>query len=171
MKKALEPYLKPLPFVAIGLVVVGVAAAAILYMQRGQHIEVKGAILKVRTLGLEDNSTIAVMDFRMANNADLPFLVRSVEPVLVDAKGQTLDGMAVAEIDAQRLFAAYPVLGQKFNDTLRIRTRLAPHQSIDRMLVARFDTPLTAFEARQALSIRVEDMGGAIDEIAEPGKK
>ena len=170
VKKALEPYLRLAPFVGIGLVVAGIAAGVVVFMQRGAHIEVRGSILKVRTLGLEDNSTVAVMDFRLANNSDSIFMVRRVEVALVDEKSQSAEGAPVAEVDAQRLFAAYPALGQKYNETLRIRTKVPPHQTMDRMLVARFEMPEKAVQARKDLRLRIEEVGGAVDEIAEAGK-
>ena len=40
----------------IGLVVILIAVGAILYIQRGAHIELKGAVLKVRTLAMDENS-------------------------------------------------------------------------------------------------------------------
>jgi hypothetical protein len=39
------------------------------------------------------------------------------------------------------------------------------------MLVVRFDVPQKTVAARQTLKVRVEEVGGAINEIAEQGKK
>ena len=70
-----------------------------------------------------------------------------------------------------RLFQYFPLLGQKFNRTLKIRDRVEAHQSMDRMLCARFEVPDSTIETRRQILIRVEDVDGAISEIAEAPRK
>ena len=53
----------------VGLGVVACAVAGVLYMQRGAHTELKGAVLKVRTQAMDEKSAVAVVDFRFANPA------------------------------------------------------------------------------------------------------
>src|SRR6266542_1938402 len=115
------------PF-GIGVVVVVLAVAGVLYMQRGAHIELKGSVLKVRTMALDDNSSLAAVDFRFANPADYPFVVGSCTVILEDASGKAQEGFAVPEVDARRLFEYYPLLGKKYNDTLVIKDKIPPHQ-------------------------------------------
>jgi len=76
----------------VGLVVIAIAVAWILYMQRGAHIEPAGKILKVRTLALDDNSSVAVVDFRVINSSDYTVIVREVTVTEEGANGQTADG-------------------------------------------------------------------------------
>jgi hypothetical protein len=151
----------------IGLVVILIAVAVILYIQRGAHIELKGSILKVRTLPLDENSSVAVIDFRFVNSADYPFVVRNVDVTAAGPKGQTYDSEPVPEVDAKRLFEYYPVLGQKFNDTLLPRDKIAAHRSEDRMIAARFEMPVAQLDARKNLTIRIEDVDGPVSELTE----
>jgi hypothetical protein len=151
----------------IGLVVILIAVAAILYIQRGAHIELKGAVLKVRTLAMDEKSSVAVVDFRFANPSNYPFVVRSVDVSVTGADGQNYDSMAVSEVDAKRLFQYYPILGQKFNDTLLPRDKIPAHQSQDRMIVARFEVPVSQLETRKNLQIRIEDVDGPVSELSE----
>jgi hypothetical protein len=167
MRKALEPYVKLAPFVGIGLVVVAIVIAWILYMQRGAKIELLGSIQKVRTLPLDENSTATVLDFRMHNPSDYSYVVRKVDVTMVDPSGQTQEGMVVADLDAKRLFDYYPVLGQKFNESLIIRTKIKPGQTIDRMLTVRFEAPEKSVQQRKDLRIRIEEVDGAVSEIVE----
>src|SRR5262249_49531560 len=120
-------------------------------MQRGAHIELTGSILKVRTQPMDDNSAVAVIDFRFVNPSDYNFVVREVTVSIVDKQGATVDGATVSEIDARRLFEYFPLLGQKFNDTLVMKTKIPPHQTLDRMVAARFEMPAAAFDARRNL--------------------
>jgi hypothetical protein len=159
-----------LPFVGVGIVVVGILVAALFWVQRGAHLELEGSIQKVRTLAVEEAASIAVLDFRFVNSADYPFVVRDVTVSLEDWQGQILEGAVVSEVDARRLFQYYPRLGQKFNDTLVARTRIAPHQTMDRMIAARFEIPEKRLPERRRLRIRVEDVDGPVSEIVENGR-
>lgn len=167
MRKALEPYVKLAPFVAIGLVVVAVVVAWIFYIQRGAHIELRGSIQKVRTLALDENSSAVIVDFRFANPSDYQFLVRRADVFVTGPGGVELEGMPVSDNDVKRLFEYYPALGQKYNETLTIRTKIAPRQSMDRMLASRFEMPEASLRERKQLRIRIEEVDGAVSELHE----
>jgi hypothetical protein len=151
----------------VGLAVIAVAVAWIFYMQRGAHIEPTGKILKVRTLAADETSSIAVIDFRTQNAADYGIIVREVTVTAEQANGKTDEGAAIAEMDAQRLFQYYPILGQKYNDTLKLRDRIKPHETMDRMIAVRFEIPQAQLDARRALKLRIEDVDGPSGEITE----
>ena len=146
---------------------IAIAVAWILYMQRGSHIEPTGKILKVRTLPADENSSVAVIDFRVENASNFGIIVREVTVTLEEPNGKIDDGAAVSEVDAQRLFQYYPVLGQKFNDTLKIRDRIRAHETMDRMIAVRFEIPQAQVDARKNLRLRVEDVDGPFGEIVE----
>jgi hypothetical protein len=155
-----------LPLV-IGLAVVAATVFGVMWMQWGAHVELKGEVLKVRTQALDDRSALAVIDFRFVNPADYAFIVRKVDVILEDPSGKTADGMTVSDADAKRVFEAYPLLGQKFNESLRVRDRVEAHQSQDRMIAARFELPVALLNGRKHLTVRVEDVDGPVSEIRE----
>ncbi|MBI1787789.1 MAG: hypothetical protein HYR60_09600 [Acidobacteria bacterium] len=150
-----------------GLVAVAAAVGAVFYMQRGAHVELKGAILKVRTQAMDESSAVAIVDFRFVNPSNYPFVVREVQVWLEDKDGKRLEGMVVSESDARRLFQYYPLLGQKFNDSLRVRNKVAGRQSMDRMIAARFEIPDEKLQARRRLGVRIEDVDGPVSELVE----
>ncbi len=152
---------------SVGLVVILIAVAGILYMQRGAHVELKGSILKVRTLGMDDNSSLAVVDFRFANPSDYPFVVRTVDVTATGADGQEYTSTPVPEVDAKRIFEYYPVLGPKFNPSLITRDKIPARLTQDRMIVARFEIPQAKLDARKNLKVRVEDVDGPVSELSE----
>jgi hypothetical protein len=154
------------PF-GVGVVVVLAAIAGVFYVQRGAHIELKGQILKVRTQAMDAASSVAVVDFRFANPADYTFVVRKVDVLLEDKDGKVQEGTAISEVDAKNLFHYYPLLGEKYNDSLLMRARIAPHQSMDRMAAVRFEVPEEQLQARKKLAVRIEDVDGAVSELAE----
>src|SRR5215813_13257856 len=154
----------------VGLTVIAAAVGGVMYMQRGAHVELKGAVLKVRTLALDEKSSLAVVDFRIANPADYPFVVRACTVKVEDRKGGFEEGASVAETDARRLFESYPILGGKFNDTLVLKDKIPPHGSEDRMIAARFEMPQSQLDGRRRLTVRIEDVDGPISELVEVKK-
>ena len=137
------------------------------YMQRGAHIEPAGKILKVRTLALDENSSLAVVDFRVTNSADYAVVVREVDVTLEAANGASVGGATVSESDARRLFQYYPILGEKYNDSLIIRDRIKPHATLDRMIAVRFEMPVAKLDARKRLRLSVVDVDGPSGELIE----
>ncbi len=159
---------KPL-LAALGIAVIVVAAivGGVFYMQRGAHVDLQGRVLKVRTAPLDDNNSVAVVDFRFTNVADYPFAVRDVTVTVEDSSGNRVGGTVVAETDAQRLFESIPLLGQKYNASLIVRDKISGHASQDRMIAASFAIPETQLEKRRQLTIRIEDMDGPVSELKE----
>ena len=154
-------------FALLAVAVFGGVLALVLHLNRGAHVEIQGSIQKVRIQGLDDKSAIVVVDFRFANPSDYTFVVRSVTVLIEDSQGNALEGTAVAEIDAARVFQYYPLLGGKFNESLKIRDKVPQKQSLDRMVAARFEAGAPQLEARRKLTVRVEEVDGNVSEIAE----
>ena len=151
----------------IGLAVIALAVGGIFFMQRGDRIELPGKILKVRTAPLDEDSSIAVIDFRITNPSDILFEVRTVTVEMDDNQGRTYLGQTVSEMDAVRLFEGLPVLGQKYNPTLLMRDRLGSHGSADRMIAARFQAPMSLLDGRKRFLVRIEEVDGKSFEYAE----
>ena len=151
----------------IGLGVIALAVGGIFVMQRGDRIELPGKILKVRTAELDTDSSIAVIDFRIANPSDVQFEVRTVTVEMEDKQGKSYLGQSVSEMDATRLFEGLPVLGQKYNKTLLMRERLGSRGSADRMIAARFQAPLAMLDGRKRFIVRIEEVDGKSFEYSE----
>ncbi|MDW8131481.1 MAG: hypothetical protein RMI94_13100 [Bryobacterales bacterium] len=163
----LERLCRFLPFLGAGLAVVAVLVATIVWMQGGAHLRLEGKIGRVRTLALPDASSLLVVDFRVRNEADYPFVVRQVQIFVQTEEGETLEGAVASEIDTSALFQYYPILGPRYNPTLVARTKIEPRQSLDRMLAARFEAEEGRLQSRRGLRIRIEELDGAVSEIVE----
>jgi hypothetical protein len=151
----------------IGLAIIALAVGGIFIMQRGDRMQLPGKILKVRTAPLDDDSSIAVIDFRIANPSDILFEVREVTVEMTDSQGKSYLGQSVSEVDAKRLFEGLPVLGPKFNPTLITRDRIGSHGSADRMIAARFQVPLSLLDIRKRVLVRIEEVDGKVFEYVE----
>ena len=121
----------------------------------------------MRTAELSDGSSIAVADFHMRNPGKFFVQVRTVTLVLEDKAGNRVEGRTVAELDAQRLFEAMPVLGQKYSKTLTERERIHANASEDRMVAARFEMPEAKLQDRKRFLVRIEDVDGPVSELSE----
>lgn len=144
---------------AAGLVIVGAAFFGVMRYNLASHIRLEGAIQKVRTIDLDGGSAL-IVDFRVTNPAGYPFVVSNVA-VSVDADGSFVDGFVISDVDAKRLFQYYPAVGQKYNDSLKMRDKIAAGQTVDRMIAARFELAGPKLEKWRALRLRIEDVDGA----------
>lgn len=148
------------------LVVVGLAVG-ILYLTRHNHLELTGSVLKVRSQMVDSKNTMAVIDFRVTNPSTNQFVVRNVEVFIDDKDGNPVETNIFSEIDAKRLFDYYPVLGKKFNDTLRIKDKIEPGQTFDRMIAVGIPVTDTALQQRKGLRLEIEDLDGSKSLIRE----
>jgi hypothetical protein len=152
---------------AVGLGVIALAVAGILYMQRGAHMELPGKIVKVRTVPIDDTHSVAVADFQIHNTSDYPFMVRSVWLVLEDPNGAQHPGLTSSEIDAQRFFDGTPVLGPKYSKTLITRETVNGLATEDHMVLANFEFSESQLQARKRFLVRIEEVDGKVFEISE----
>ncbi len=154
-------------FLGIGMIIVAVVIGFMLLGTRGSHIELKGKILKVRTLAPEPASSIAIVDFRFENPSDYPFVVRTIDVTLVGADGKEYEGQVISEPDMRTIFAGYPILGQLYNETLKGKAKIPARTGMDRTVGARFEAPESVLAGRKNLRIRVEDVDGPVSVIVE----
>jgi hypothetical protein len=152
-------------YVAAGLAVVAAAIALTLYLTRGSHLELTGTVQKVRTLAVEENSSIAIVDFRMTNPSDYTYVVKKVTVTFTTQSGEKLEGQNIAEIDARRIFEGYPALGQKYNETILPKGKIPARQTSDKMISVRFDAPEAKIQNPKQIHIRIDEVDGAISEI------
>ena len=151
----------------VGLAIIALAVGGIFVMQRGDRMELPGKILKVRTAELDQDSSIAVIDFRMTNPSDIQFEVRTVTVEMEDNQDKGYLGQSVSERDATRLFEGLHVLGQKYNKTLMMSDRLGSRKSADRMIAARFQSPVSLLDSRKRFVVRIEEVDGKSFEYSE----
>ena len=151
-------------FVAIGIVVVALSVFFVLSSTKGAHLELTGKVLKVRTGALDDRRSVAVLDYRLENPSDIPFSVRLVEVRLDKADGSSEDGSQVSKSDLDRLFAYNKFLGERYNESLSIRDRIAPHSKADKMTAVTFEVSAKDLEGATNLHLKIQDMDGALFE-------
>jgi hypothetical protein len=152
----------------VAIAIVGSLIAGGLYWTRNNHLELKGEVLKVRSQSVDPENTVAVIDFRVTNPSTTQFVVKDVDVYMDTADGKTLDGGIFSEIDAQRLFEYYKILGRKYNPTLLMKDKIESGQVQDRMIAVRFPATDPQVAARKGIRLVISDVDGAAkSEITE----
>jgi hypothetical protein len=155
-----------LMFFGIGLVAVAIAVVVIVVGNKGSHLQLEGKILKVRTGSLGEGNSIAVMDFRVENPSDRPFVVRNVEISLEKENGESVDGVTVSKADLKQMFQYNRFLGDQYNEGLGMKDTIAPHSMVDRMVASHFEVSDQDLEKAKAVHLSIQDMDGPLWETS-----
>ena len=139
----------------VGLTVVGLGIFGVLYMNHGSHVELKGEILKVRTIA-DGDGTIVFADFRVTNAATIPFVVSNVKMTMETAQTEVADMVPKSDLDQYS-----KVLGSKHNDVLSVQDKLAAGEKADRLAVGRFPLTPEFFQEPKDLRVHIGQTGGA----------
>ena len=151
---------------AIGLAVVGIFVGLVVYKQRGSTPRLVGEIASVRTLEMDESSSVAIVDLRVTNDSRLLFIVRETAMRAVDAKGEARQGRIISASDAKRLFELFPALGSISSEMLIIKTHIPASESRTMMLAARFEIPKADLDARKSITVSVGEVDGAVSELS-----
>jgi hypothetical protein len=147
-------------FFGIGVVAVGIAVFAIVAGNKGSHLELQGKILKVRTGALDQGNSIAVMDFRVENPSDIPFVVGNVAISLEAPDGKMDDAVTISKADLKQMFQYNRFLGDQYNDGLGMKDTIAPHSTVDRMVAGHFEVSQQDLEKAKAVHLSIQDVDG-----------
>jgi hypothetical protein len=153
-------------FFGIGLVAITIAVVVILSANKGAHLELIGKIMKVRTGALGPGNSIAVMDFRVENPSDRPFIVRNVVINLEKQNGEMEEGVTISKADLKQLFQYNRFLGDQFNEGLGLQDAIAPHSTVDRMVAAHFEESDEDLEKGKAVHVSIQDVDGPLWETS-----
>jgi hypothetical protein len=143
----------------------------VLYFNRGSNVRLEGKILKVRAIPTGDEASLALVDFRVTNPANVRFIVREVRLHLTREDGSSIDGLVAAQTDLDRIIGYFPAYGPRYNDVLKPKSQLAGGQQADWCTGAGFDFPAGAIEKRKNLALTIVDVDGAVVEISEEKTK
>jgi hypothetical protein len=148
----------------IGLVAVAVVVAGIMYMQRGAHMELTGA-MTVRVHATDENTALALIQIHIANPADYGFQVNNVT-VTLETNAGAFPTTVISQVDTKRLAEAMPELGP-FHPTLFTRYVIPARSTGDYTLLAQYSAPERILNDRKRFVVRVEEINGKAAEFSE----
>jgi hypothetical protein len=149
---------------AIGLIVVAIAVGAVLFMQRGAHMDLTGP-MSVRVLPTSDNDALAMVNLRITNPSDYPFEVRNVT-VILETKAGEFPREIVSRSDTERLFSTMPEAGPA-HPTLYTKAIIPPHTTTDYTVAAQFNAPERILHDRKRFVVKIEEIDGKTAEFSE----
>ena len=149
------------------MVVASILVGLIILKQRGATPHLAGEITAVRTLGMDQSSSVAIVDFHFTNDSRYTFIVSATDMSLIDAAGNSRPGQILAASSVKELFELFPALGAKTGDPLIIKTKIPPGASRYVMLGARFEISKANLDARKKLTVSISEIDGAVSEISK----
>jgi hypothetical protein len=157
--------------VAGGLLAVGIALFLILEGNRGSYLVLEGSIRETRVIAFDENSSGVLVDLRIHNPADYPYVVEggTLELDLPDGATPAIAPVAASYIDTMLRFD--PAAGARRSEVLLPRSRLNPKQMVDRMLAFRVDAPAERIRNRKGLRLIIEEADGKKTTLVESQKK
>jgi len=149
----------------IGLLVIGGMIGGGLFATRGTRLELTGSVRQTRLAALSPERSVIILDFRASNQSDYPFVIKTVEVEVTLANGKKEIGQFVPGVDANSLFPALPVLGDRRAISIGIGEKIGAKQSVDRMTAASFSIPESDLAARKDTVLRLRDVDGPVSEL------
>lgn len=144
--------------VAGGLLGALLVAGAIIYYNWDATPRLSGDVTQVRTLGMDAESSVAIINFVATNTSNYEISVSSREMEILDAEGNVLQGKILSVFDIQQLFKYFPALGGMGDEPLTDNRRLAPGRSMRGLVGARFEIPKHELDERQEIVFRTLDV-------------
>ena len=156
-----------LRYTLVGLVVVALVAGIVYWSNRGSQVRLGGQIVRVRTLATSDSSSVLIAEVRIENPARVPFIVREVRLSMTNAKGLPVAADPIAQGDLDRLLGYFPAEGPRYNETLKVKSKIGGGSRADWTVPASFRLPQSELDARRSFSVDIEDVDGVVVTVAE----
>ncbi len=146
--------------IAGGLLGALMLAGILIVYNWGATPRLQGKITAVRTLGMEQNSSVAILNFSAENisNYEVKIDYRLVE--VIDELGDLYEGRIISVFDIQQLFKYFPDLGGMLDEPLVSNKTLVPGESLSGLVAARFEIPKHQLDARRELVFQTMDLEG-----------
>jgi hypothetical protein len=150
-----------------GLLGAALVAGAIYFYNEGATPTLAGEITEVRTLAMDEASSVAVVNFAATNTSDRIVFIHQREVTMTDENDAALTGLPVQVADIQNLFQYFPILGGMKDAPLLPRTEVEPGAELRGLVAARFDLPKHELDARKSLVVKFYNEQGRSTELAE----
>ena len=121
----------------------------------------------MRTLAMDEASSVAIVNFRGVNTSDRSVFIHQREVTVTGEDGVARTGAPVHISDIQNLFEYFPILGGMKDAPLAPRTEIEPGQELSGLVAARFDVPKHQLDARQSLVVKFYNEIGRSTELSE----
>lgn len=150
-----------------GLAGAAVIAIVILVYNWGATPRLSGSVTEVRTLGMDERSSVAIINFEAVNTSDRLMIIHDRSVEVFDSGGGKFLGKVVSTPDLNDLFGYFPALGGMKDEPLTARTEIGAGERRRGLIAARFEIPKHELDGRQKLVLRFADGRGRASEVVE----
>lgn len=163
--------MKPYQFVLAGLLGAGALLWFALLISDRSTAQLEGEITQVRTLAMDEKSSVAIVDFEASNPSIVEMMIGDRTLSITNQRGVPYEGRTIGAVDIKGLFQYFPALGEMKNAALIKRVRVPAGEPVSGMVAARFEIPKHELDLRQDLTLRIADIDGSVSTFrveAEP---
>lgn len=147
--------LPPIGIVVIGIAIVAVVGAILIYTNRAKPV-VAGGITNVAAVQLPDNSSVLVaIQMNIGNSTPKQWYIENMKATVKTQQGEWTDDSAATAVDSQRYFQAFPALGNAGTQILKFDQKLAPGQQETGTVVFSFPITKDQFDQRKSLTVTI----------------
>ena len=150
-----------------GLLGAALVAGGIYFYNEGATPTLDGEITEVRTLAMDEASSVAIVNFRGVNTSDRTIFIHQRELTMTDENGAAHIGLPVQVVDIKSLFQYFPILGGMKDEPLLPRTEIEPGAELRGLVAARFNLPKHELDARKSLVLKLYNDQKRYTELAE----
>ena len=155
-----------LRYTLFGLLLVALVAGIVFWSNMGSQVRLSAEVLSVRTMSTSESSALLIAEVRISNPAKVPFVVREVRVSAIESSGGAIAGDPVAQGDLDRVLGYFPAEGPRYNETLKVRSKIAGKGQADWTVPASFALSKADLDARRGLEIEIEDVDGVRVKVA-----
>ena len=148
---------KNLPPATILIIAIGVLAVVVVFVSflKRAKPQGSGSLDNITAVEVEgQGSTMVALTFTLHNGSDKTLYVHNLQSSMKASSGdKTAD--AVAAIDFDRYFQAFPALKNGAQPALVPEAKIQPGETVTRTIVVNYPVTLADFDARQSISVLV----------------
>jgi len=146
--------LPPVGIVLIGLAIVAVVGAILVYTNRAKPVAA-GGITNVTAVQMQDNTVLVAVQLTVSNATPKRWYIQNINATVKGDQGEWSDDAAPAT-DSERYFQAFPALGGAGTQILKFDQKLAPGEQESGTVVFGFPITKDQFDQRKSLTITLK---------------
>jgi len=154
-------------YLLIACVIVALIVALVLWFNRGAQVRLEARVLKTRLIPTDESTTLAVLEVRIHNPADVLFVIREAHLNVLLADGTELEGASVTQDDLDRFLDYFKIYGGRYNPVLRTKERFHAGSLTDRTVAASFPRSTAGIEKRRGFALELTDVDGVMTRITQ----
>ena len=146
--------LPPIGIVLIGIAIVAVVGALLVYTNRAKPVAA-GGITSINSVEMQDQTVMVAVQLDVSNATPKRWYIEGIKATVKTEQGEWSDDAAPA-VDSERYFQAFPGLAPPGTKVLQFDQKLAPGERESGTVVFSFPITKAQFDQRKSLTIVIQ---------------